>query len=464
VPTQVTETLTTGAVVQEADNDSGRMKIHLITPGWGSSGYYSQDVLETAGDDKVWPKGTQVFLDHPSETERYDRPERSVKDLAGVLETDAVWDGTGLAAELRTFGPFRGAIAEMAEAEAIGMSIRASAEAETGEAEGRKGNIVTRLVEGFSVDFVTKAGRGGKVLAVLESAKANTRPRSMAIWEDVSRRLAQDNPLANPVREATVNDRREALQGALRDAHGGDDTWVWVRDFDPDTGLVYFDVEGDGGYATYSQPYTTGDDGAVALTGDRTPVRATTTYVPDTGTTTAPSAAAEAHEAATAAETTTPTKETPMGNIQVDEARVRDLEEKAGLIPALEARVTAAETRAETAEERARQAEAGTYARDFARTLVTKANGDLAEASVARIVKTALAGPLPLAESGRLDTDKFTPTVEAARADEETYLGQVAEASGVGRVRGVGHTGTTTAVTEADVDEAIARAFGRKGA
>ena len=52
---------------------------------------------------------------------------------------------------------------------AIGVSMRAYADTTVGEAEGRKGTIITALLEAASVDFVTKAGRGGRVLSVLES-------------------------------------------------------------------------------------------------------------------------------------------------------------------------------------------------------------------------------------------------------------------------------------------------------
>lgn len=151
-----------------------------------------------------------------------------------------------------------------------------------------------------------------------------------------------------------------------------------------------------------------------------------------------------------------------MGHIQVDEARYAGLEEKAALVPALEAKVEAATARADAAEAERDQALAGTRARDIARDTVTKANGDLAEASVVRIVKAALAaGPLPLDESRRLDTEKFAAVVEEARKDEETYLAQIAEASGIGTVRGVGQTGAATPITESDVAQATGRLFGR---
>lgn len=148
----------------------GRMRIKLIDAGWGSSGYYSTQVLAEAANSGVFPAGTHMYLDHPSATEAMDRPERSVKDLAAVLTGPATYTDGALYAEARVFEPFRRLLAE--QADAIGVSIRAAGTAEAGEAEGRTGPIITALTEGLSVDFVTKAGRGGQIVHLLEAARA----------------------------------------------------------------------------------------------------------------------------------------------------------------------------------------------------------------------------------------------------------------------------------------------------
>lgn len=164
----------TGALVDldEALRPDGTVPIKLISPGWGSKGYYSAEVLKRDGP-KAWPAGTHMYLDHPSLTEAMDRPERSVRDLAAVLETGARWSdthpqGPGLYAEANVFPPFREAIAAMAPH--IGVSIRARGTGRQGEAEGRTGPIVESIDDGLSCDFVTKAGRGGQVLALAEAA------------------------------------------------------------------------------------------------------------------------------------------------------------------------------------------------------------------------------------------------------------------------------------------------------
>lgn len=163
--TQITEaaTLTPSA-------SGGRMLVRLIDAGQGSSGYYPPETLAAAAEAGVFGRGLHLYADHPGEAERLDRPERSIRDIAGVLTEDARYDydSQALVAEARVFGAWAPVIAEMHDV--IGLSIRAAAEVSEGEHDGAPTTIVDRITEAASVDFVTRAGRGGKVLSLLESA------------------------------------------------------------------------------------------------------------------------------------------------------------------------------------------------------------------------------------------------------------------------------------------------------
>lgn len=480
----------------------GRFLVQLITPGWGSSGYYSQEVVEQAAVDRVWPAGTHMYLDHPTESEGYERPERSVRDLSAVLTEDARWDAAAgaLVAEVRVFSAYRTQLAEMLDT--IGVSIRGAAEGEMGEAEGRRGRIITRLIVGESVDFVTHAGRGGKVLAVLESDRRRVHEsRNVGQWvesrihkdftvtademfgdgrlsrqeritlsgaigdalsafvarieadapELYTRDLWDEPPMAaaqaiesavrRGVAEATANDRREQLSTLVKDAHAGENIWVWVRDFDDTT--VWFDVESPDDIGTYSQAYTVTDDVATALTGDRTEVRVVTTYVPVTP--------------AGQSTTTQESKEDPM--LQIEEARLRQLEADAGRVSTLESeRVTAVE-RAETAEREL--AEHKTRAK--LRPVIAGVIGASESMPAAMKQRTTDATVEALSVDATEDTAKAA--AEAAKTAGETEAAQIAEMFGIGQPRGLGGTTTppsgTGEVTEADVDKAVARAFGR---
>lgn len=182
----MTRTLLTEAQTQATatavEGRPGRFLLQLITPGWGASGYYASEVLEAAVRDKVFAQGMHLYLDHPhgDGSGVDERGNRSVKDLASVLAEDARLQDGAIVAEAIVFSPHRQVLAEMIES--IGLSIRAYAETRVGEAEGRTGTIIEQLVEARSTDFVTRAGRGGRILQVLESATEVTESRNIGQW------------------------------------------------------------------------------------------------------------------------------------------------------------------------------------------------------------------------------------------------------------------------------------------
>jgi hypothetical protein len=146
-----------------------RIRVTIATPGMGASGWYAPEVLEAAAREKVFPKGTHMMVDHPSASQRRDRPEGSVRDLAGVLTSDATWNGSALVAEADLMPAHTDLLAPMAGV--IGVSLRAMGDIEMGDVDGQRVPKVTRLVPpADSVDFVTKAGRGG-TFEVLESRR-----------------------------------------------------------------------------------------------------------------------------------------------------------------------------------------------------------------------------------------------------------------------------------------------------
>ncbi len=161
------------ALNEGAVRKDGTATIKLITPGHGSSGYYPREVLERDGP-KVFLEGTKMYADHPTAAEEAGRPERSIRDLAAVLTSAARWqemgpDGPGLYAEAKVYEAWRKPLDEMAAD--TGVSIRALGRARMGEVEGRKGPIVESIVSVKSIDFVTDAGRGGRIVPLAEAAR-----------------------------------------------------------------------------------------------------------------------------------------------------------------------------------------------------------------------------------------------------------------------------------------------------
>lgn len=375
-----------------------KLRIRIIDAGRGSSGIYPAEALREAATARVFAKGTHLYMDHPGVEETYDRPERSVKDLAAVLESDAEWnaEANALEADAKVFAPYREAIAEMAEH--IGVSIRAQAEVD----ESSGAPVIKRITHAESIDFVTKAGRGGKVLQVLESARQAT------------------------VREATATDVEGWLERAVQAAHGGGERgWVYVRDHDDQ--FVYYRLESPelaSRSGIFRQPYSLGD-GDVTLTGTPVEVNAETVYKPVT---------APGDTPPPVGTTTESHQEDQMPNIQegkpntVSEAdRIKELEDtvqesrtviEAGKAEVRKANQTAAELvvaeafdgidapKARTRLIEAAVAEAGHTALD-AEALAESAREAAAEFAVSQGAgrPTGLGATTPLSESGDVSDD-----------------------------------------------------------
>lgn len=158
----------------EAVRGTGRRrKIQLIQAGWSKNGrYYPPSVLAEAARMKIFPAGTPMYADHPTLTEKIERPERSIRDLAARLDTDARYENGALVSEATSFGTWNTILnGPDGIAEKVEVSVRCFGELSEGSAEGREGLIVERITEGRSVDFVTEGAAGGKVLELLEAAR-----------------------------------------------------------------------------------------------------------------------------------------------------------------------------------------------------------------------------------------------------------------------------------------------------
>jgi hypothetical protein len=141
--------------------------IKLMSPGRGSSGYYPPETLKKASESNVFKAGTQMFWNHDTEAEEAARPEGDLTRLAAVTTTDAKYmenghDGPGLYAHAKVFADYADKVKEMGPH--IGLSIRAGGDRdESAKGPDGKPRVITALRNAASVDFVTKAGRDGKI-------------------------------------------------------------------------------------------------------------------------------------------------------------------------------------------------------------------------------------------------------------------------------------------------------------
>jgi hypothetical protein len=162
-------------------------KIKLISPGPGSSAYYTKEALQQAARDKIFHAGLPMRIDHPTKADEAARPEGSVKDWGAVLATDAAWldayesagkdQGPGLYSDIKPFSDHAKTIDE--KGPFAGVSICAYGDAQVSESGGvvrRNGlPVIERFTKADGADMVTRAGAGGMFLA--EAARGKTQRR-----------------------------------------------------------------------------------------------------------------------------------------------------------------------------------------------------------------------------------------------------------------------------------------------
>ena len=395
---KLNETMAAGFSVDT--RGTGRFLVKIIDVGEGSSAEYTEEALRDAEARRVFPAGTHMYIDHAGDGRRGPHGERSIKDLASVLTSDARYDENerALVAESEAMDGYQDTLKSLAPH--VGLSISATAEVEPPTRPGGK-PVVSRFLAAESVDWVARAGRGGQVLSILESAGV-------------------------AVAEAAVNDRREQLDRAVRDMYRDPDrgNWASLSDFDETSNTAYFYTEN----ALWAQAYEiASDDLSVILTGDRTEVRAVTTYVPAVG-------SAGVVESTNEKEGDMPT---------IDQAELDRLHAQENQLSEAIKRAEAAEAQLAEAAKAKAVAEAHTVVSEK----VSEAAKDMPEAMRSRITQTVQA---QVTESLPENVDSL---ITKAVQDERAYL---AALSGADRITGFGQQ-----VTESAPAKRTHNAFGR---
>lgn len=379
----------------------GRVKLVLLTPGKGSSGTYTPEVIQQAADDRVWRRGSQSHINHDTAAERLERPEGNLRNLVGILDEDPYVDTDGaLVAETIIGSAWRDFVDDFKDH--IGASIVASAEV----SESKDGRIIERLIPSpFNrCDLVTIAGRGGRIAEVIEAAKV-IEARSV-------------------VTETMANDVEQYLRAAIRDAHRDDEDYAWMQDYD-DTS-VYFEKRG----KIHQQAYSL-DGVNVTLTGEPVEVRRRVEYDP-----VKTSAVTESKNSPPVPAGSTQKKEdAPMATTQIEEAELATLRESAS---------RAATVEAELAEARTLLAEAETArTKATAEAIVAEAFGE----TEAKVTRAALITAALAAEA--FDADKL-------RADAIEAAAEIAVTNGAGTPRGLGDTIVESkTITDDDIVNAL---------
>ena len=160
----------------------GKYRIRIIVPGQGSSGIYTAENL--AESAPLFKAGTEMFIDHPTGSEEWERPERSIRDYAGVFLEDAtVGEDGALYTICKVFSGVNEIIRD--KWEHIGVSINAWCNepiAETG--------VVPVFAGVRSVDFVTAPGAGGAVIDLLESNRNNSITKEAGVDKEIESKFS----------------------------------------------------------------------------------------------------------------------------------------------------------------------------------------------------------------------------------------------------------------------------------
>lgn len=192
-----------------------RFRAVLIEEGLGNLGdgfYYTKEALKSMAPIL---EGKKIYADHPSASEDVDRPERSVRDVGGHYENVEYMESEGrgrLEADAIVLPdePYRWMRALMRHAadygkthpdkSFVGLSINAMGDSKEQNASEfleqhsipesampklrkaietglDKVRVVSEITDAVSVDLVTEAGAGGKILEILESEKGNMKTK-----------------------------------------------------------------------------------------------------------------------------------------------------------------------------------------------------------------------------------------------------------------------------------------------
>lgn len=155
-----------------------RWKIRILSPGRGSSGTHVAEVMQRDGP-AAWPVGTKSNIDHIGESEQWDQPAGSLKNLAGALVTTPVWEdgphGPGMYAVLEVGSQWAAFVEEFHEL--LGVSIHSAAVLGEEALEDGSYPITHYLPSALNtVDLVTVPGANGRIIEAYESACATMTP------------------------------------------------------------------------------------------------------------------------------------------------------------------------------------------------------------------------------------------------------------------------------------------------
>ena len=166
---QLFEAKTRSSFIKRLGN--GRVRIKIIEPGQGSSGFYTPEVLERAANAGMFDN-VPIYRNHPDTGQRTERPDIDL--TVGYIEPGAQYlkngpKGPGIYGIATILEPSRRMVYSMVDTP-FGVSIHADGDLERMDDPTSRVMDITKV---HSVDMVVKPGAGGAFVEVLESERLN---------------------------------------------------------------------------------------------------------------------------------------------------------------------------------------------------------------------------------------------------------------------------------------------------
>ena len=217
-----------GSQEAHASGKGGMVVVDLIREGFGNprdNHYYSRDVLQEAVDRF---NGRKMYANHlaPEAQKRLSGMPRDIQDVMGRIRE--AWldsdEGTGRAVVRGKVSISQPWLWNMVEhdPELLGVSLNARGNSRVGIVEGKQAKIVEGIADINSVDWVTEAGAGGRVVSLMEAQMAEDEGAEGAETQDETSGQQADDAGASSAQGADEQSGAEDSQGSEGEQAGDD--------------------------------------------------------------------------------------------------------------------------------------------------------------------------------------------------------------------------------------------------
>lgn len=162
-----------------SDKTKQEVVVVLIEAGtnYNKRRYYPKSTIREAAPLFA---GLKMYLDHPTEQEEEDRPERSVKEWMSTIVESWYEDGKALG-RVKVHNKEFWDLLESDDVyrENVAVSINSSGRRSFGTIDGLQMEIIEEISKPKSVDWVTEPGARGRVLALIESNRIKEEQKNM---------------------------------------------------------------------------------------------------------------------------------------------------------------------------------------------------------------------------------------------------------------------------------------------